>query len=53
VAFLERVLEAPGGGQLSREWLQADPDLRSIRGDAGFREVCERVRERQSLEEAS
>ncbi|HEV2070594.1 MAG TPA: hypothetical protein VGR26_12440 [Acidimicrobiales bacterium] len=49
VAFLEQVLEAPGGAQLSREWLLADPDLTSIRGDVGFIEVCARVRERERI----
>lgn len=52
VAYLARVIEAPGGAQVSREWLLADPDLAAIRGDDGFREICNRVRERETIEEA-
>lgn len=51
VAYLARVIEAPGGAQVSREWLLADPDLAAIRGDDGFREICNRVRERETIEE--
>lgn len=52
VAYLARVIEAPGGAQVSREWLLADPDLAAIRGDDGFREICNRVRERETIKEA-
>jgi len=47
LTWLETALEKPGSGQITCNWLNADPDLKMMRGTPRFTWILEQISERQ------
>jgi hypothetical protein len=47
LTWLETALEKPGSGEITCNWLKADPDLDTIRDERRFTWILEQISERQ------